>query len=158
MLTGWDAESKKDRPARGPRRSRGSGSAQGSRGRARADEGASGVDPAAREGDGVGPAVEHNLAGAQVQGGAGGDGENSLGFWRRLIWNVTRGIDAGESLADDAGAVLARVLGDVQHDLTSGGTPPRKPAAVVNAALGRAGLLDQLRAWEHRGVGSRPAA
>ena len=95
---------------------------------------------------------------ARALASAFGDGERSLGFWRKLIWNITRGIDAGVSLADDVGAVLARVLGDVQHDITAGGTPPKKPAAVVNAGLSRAGLLDQLRAWEFRAVGSRPAA
>ncbi|WP_180970091.1 hypothetical protein [Deinococcus planocerae] len=68
------------------------------------------------------------------------------------------GLDAGESLVDDVAVVLARVLKDVEHDLSTGGTPPREPAAVVNAALGRARLLDRLRSWEWRSVGSRPAA
>lgn len=95
---------------------------------------------------------------ARTLAAAFGDGEGALGFWRKLIWNITRGIDAGVNLADDVGAVLARVLGDLQHDISMGGTPPRKPAAVVNAGLQRAGLLDQLRAWEGLTVGSRPAA
>ncbi len=30
-------------------------------------------------------------------------GDSELGFWRRLIWNLTRGIEAGVNLADDAG-------------------------------------------------------
>ncbi|MFC4428049.1 hypothetical protein [Deinococcus navajonensis] len=95
---------------------------------------------------------------AQALAAAFGDGPAGLGFWRKLIWNITRGLDAGESLADDVGVVLARVLADVRHDLSNGTTPPRKPAAVVNAALTRAGLLDRLRSWEWRVVGSRPAA
>lgn len=95
---------------------------------------------------------------ARTLAAAFGDGADALGFWRKLIWNLTRGIDAGESLVDDVAFVLARVLADVRHDLTMGGTPPKKPAAVVNAALGRAGLLDRLRAWEGQSVGSRPAA
>jgi hypothetical protein len=95
---------------------------------------------------------------ARALAAAFGDGEEALGFWRKLIWNIVRGIDAGESLAEDVGALLARVLRDVQHDLSSGGTPPRKPAAMVNAALQREHLWDRLRAWEFRAVGARPSA
>ena len=83
-------------------------------------------------------------------------GDDQLGFWRRLIWNLTRGIDAGVNLADDAGAVLARILGDLRHDLTTGGTPPRSPAAVANAALEE--IRAHLGLFKDQRVGVRPAA
>jgi hypothetical protein len=79
-------------------------------------------------------------------------GDRELGFWRRLIWNLTRGIDAGTNLADDAGAILARILGDLKHDESK----PRNAAAVANAAL------DELRAhldlFKENPVGIRPTA
>lgn len=83
-----------------------------------------------------------------------GDGAESLGFWRKLVWNITRAADAGANFADDVGAVLVRVLRDTKHDQSEGRTPPRNLAAVVNAAL--ADLLDKLRAYEFRRVGVRP--
>ena len=83
-------------------------------------------------------------------------GDAELGFWRRLIWNLTRGIDAGVNLTDDAGAILARILGDLRHDLTTGGTPPKSPAAVANAAL--EDLRAHLSMFKENPVGSRPAA
>ncbi|TSA79641.1 hypothetical protein FNU79_17555 [Deinococcus detaillensis] len=83
-------------------------------------------------------------------------GDDQLGFWRRLIWNLTRGIDAGVNLADDAGAILARILTDVRHDLATGSTPPHTPAAVANAALEK--LRAHLEMFKDLPVGVRPAA
>lgn len=93
---------------------------------------------------------------ARALAAAFGDGADSLGFWRKLIWNITRAADAGRDVSDDVGAVLVRVLRDVKHDQTAGGTPPRNPAAVVNAALGAAGLLSLLREYDFRRVGVHP--
>lgn len=42
-------------------------------------------------------------------------------------------------MVEDVAVILTRVLSDVQHGLTTGSPPPGKPAAVVNAALSRAG-------------------
>lgn len=95
---------------------------------------------------------------AHALAAAFGDGEGSLGFWRKLVWNVLRGIDAGTDLSDDVGAVLAVVLRDVLDDQRAGDCTLKKPAAKANAALQRAGLLDLLRGYEYRTVGSRPAA
>lgn len=83
-----------------------------------------------------------------------GDGADSLGFWRKLVWNITRAADCGADFSDDVGAVLVRVLRDVKHDQTEGRTPPRRLAAVVNAALGE--LLGKLREYDFRRVGVRP--
>nr|UVZ00229.1 Initiation of plasmid replication [synthetic construct] len=91
---------------------------------------------------------------ARALAAAFGDGADSLGFWRKLIWNITRAADAGRDVSDDVGAVLVRVLRDVKHDQTAGGTPPRNLAAVVNAAL--ADLLGRLREYEGQRVGVRP--
>lgn len=83
-------------------------------------------------------------------------GDTEVGFWRRLIWNLTRGIDAGTDLSQDAGAILSRVLVDVQHDLSSGGKPPRSPAAVANAAL--EAIRAHLELFKDNTVGTRPDA
>lgn len=93
---------------------------------------------------------------ARTLAAAFGDSEGSLNFWRKLIWNITRGIEAGCDLSDDVGAVLVRVLRDVQHDLSLGGTTVRNVGRVVNRALSESGLLDLLRGYEHRRVGVRP--
>ena len=100
---------------------------------------------------------------ARTLAAAFGDTEARLGFWRKLIWNVLRGIDAGCDLSDDVGAVLMTVLKDLQHDHLCGGTTLRNPADRANALLSRSQggqppLLDQLRCFEHLRVGSRPAA
>ena len=83
-----------------------------------------------------------------------GDGADSLGFWRKLVWNITRAADCGADFSDDVGAVLVRVLRDVKHDQTTGAPLPRNLAAVVNAALGD--LLGRLREYDFRRVGVRP--
>lgn len=93
---------------------------------------------------------------ARTLAAAFGDDAHSLGFWRKLLWNITRGIDAGKSIANDVATVLVRVLGDIAHGCDTGGPPPRRPGAVVNAALTEAGLLEQLRTWDGLKVGSRP--
>lgn len=94
---------------------------------------------------------------ARLLAAAFGDGSGQLGYWRKLIWGITRGIDIGENLAGDVGAVLARVLTDVRHDLTMEVAPPRRPGAVAVTGLRSAGLLDRLQAWNHLPVASRPA-
>lgn len=91
---------------------------------------------------------------ARALAAAFGDGADSLGFWRKLVWNITRAADAGADLSDDVGAVLVRVLRDLKHDQTAGVPLPRNPAAVVNAALGD--LLSRLREFDFRRVGVRP--
>lgn len=77
-----------------------------------------------------------------------GDGEGSLGFWRALIWNITRGQDSGEDVSEDVSVVLARVLRDVQHDLSIHGKLTVNPGKLVNVALSRGGLLDVLRGFK----------
>lgn len=87
-----------------------------------------------------------------------GDGENSLGFWRALVWNITRGQDSGEDVSEDVSVVLARVLRDVQHDLEVFGKLTVNPGKLVNVALSRGGLLDVLRGFKLSAphVGRRP--
>ncbi len=81
-------------------------------------------------------------------------GDPNLEFWRRFIWNLTRGIDAGTDMAAEAGTILARILSDLRTDIKNGGTPPKKPASVANKAL--ADIQAALRVFQNNRVGVRP--
>lgn len=81
-------------------------------------------------------------------------GDPNLAFWRRFIWNLTRGIDSGTDMAAEAGTILARILSDLRTDIKNGGTPPHTPAAKANKAL--ADIQAALKVFQNQRVGVRP--